>query len=249
MRSSTVSFKGCEQVLRAYQSQGVEQWAILNGKVVMFATETDWDGTDCYNFLSKVLNDLKEGGSEAQFVLAVYKLKKTDHEINCALPPYRGFTFTLFGEEDRPYQVRKNNYMSEVDTRLDRMETMMLEFMKAQTEEPQEQEEKPLSAIDKFAGYLNGLLEMPDVKNRVALAAVGMLDKIIPLKMNNMRQPAQIAGTPQQQQEAAQQQQKKIQQAVNLIFPVDPLLGDHLLKVADIAVNNPTKYKMFIGML
>lgn len=233
--------------MKAYQNQGIAHWAIVNGKIVMFATEPDWSPEQCQSFLQQVLEDMKTGGSEAQFVLAVYRLKKTDKEITSATPMYRGFTFTLFGEDDRPYAVRKSGYMEAVDQRLDQMQNMMLEFMKAQTEEPEK--EKPATALDRVAGFLDGLLEMPDVKNRVALAAVGLIDKIIPMKFGNMNRPAAIAGTPEQQQASARQQQQKIQQAINAIFPVDPDLGDHLLKVADIAVNNPGKYKMFISML
>lgn len=234
--------------MKAYQAQDIAHWAIVNGKIVMFATETAWTHEECQTFLQEVLDNMKEGGSEGQFVLAVYKLKKTDPEITSSTPMLRGFTFTLFGEEDRPYQVKKSGYMQEVNERMDRFETMMIEYMKAGVEEEAEPE-KP-TAMDRIAGFLDGLLEMPDVKNRIALGAVGLLDKIIPLKMSGMKQPAQIAGLNAEQQQAQrQQQQQKIHQAINAIFPVDPELGDHLLKVADIAVNNPGKYKMFIGML
>jgi hypothetical protein len=44
-------------------------------------------------------------------------------------------------------------------------------------------------------------------------------------------------------------QPEKVQQAVYILCSKDPLLGDHLEKLAGIAVNNPGQFEWIIGML
>jgi hypothetical protein len=86
---------------------------------------------------------------------------------------------------------------------------------------------------------------MPGVKQALAMKVVGFVNTILPM---GQKQPAQVAGL-EQKSVLQPGQPEKVQQAINLLCTLDPMLGDHLLGVAAIAQNNPGQYSMLVGML
>lgn len=45
------------------------------------------------------------------------------------------------------------------------------------------------------------------------------------------------------------QELQKLNQAVQILFPLDPLLGSHLMRLATVAQRDPQKYNNLISML
>jgi hypothetical protein len=247
MRSTAMVFRGSGQVLGAYVANDMPSWAICNGKDVMFASEES-DLTEGEASLRDCLELIKKGGSKAIFTLRVYEF-----EAKCKIlsntPFSRAIPFTVFDDEEdlAPYDQRRRGYMREVEERLQLQDRQILE-LKAQLAEAEEGDEKP----EGINGFLAGIMEDPFMKQTLVQALAGIVSKIVP--MRNMPGSA-VAGIgdagPQQMLASVLEagQPEKVQEAINVLCAKDPKLGDHLLSVARIALNDPTRYSLFISML
>lgn len=244
-------FRGSGQVLGAYVANDMPAWAICNGKDIMFAAE-ETDMTAGEASLREALEMIKRGGSKAIFTLRVYELEgKAKILSNTPFP--RAIPFTVFDDEEElaPYDQRRRGYMREVEERLQAQDKVIME-LRAELAEAEEQEEKPKGV----GGFLAGVMESPQGQQMFWNVVGAIISKIVP--MQNANGPAAVAGIGNQQADVEAEeiqsvlevgQPEKVQQAVNVLCTKDPKLGDHLLAVAAIAVNDPNKYKFLIGML
>jgi hypothetical protein len=249
MRSTAMVFRGSGQVLGAYVANDMPAWAICNGKDIMFAAE-ETDMAEGEASLREALEMIKRGGSKAIFTLRVYELEgKAKILSNTPFP--RAIPFTVFDDEEElaPYDQRRRGYMREVEERLQAQDKIIME-LRAELAEAEEQEEKPKGV----SGFLAGVMESPQGQQMFWNVVGAIVSKIVP--MQNANGPAAVAGIgnaevdPDEIQSVLEAgQPEKVQQAVNVLCTKDPKLGDHLLAVAGIAVNDPNKYKFLIGML
>jgi|HubBroStandDraft_5_1064220.scaffolds.fasta_scaffold51700_1 hypothetical protein len=243
MSASSVQFRGIDNVVDAYKANRMGPFAILCGKCIIHSSE-DLGNEDVEvgaGELRKFLNMLRQGGSEAKYTLQVYRLKD-DEEIDSSTPWKRSFNFSLWAAGDMtPYQERRYTETQQLQDRIDVLEKRLAEEM---TEEDEEEEKLTIGKV------LNGLMEMPQIKNAIAAAAIGLVSKVIPLP--NMA--AKVAGTDGSQAGQAQSvltadQVDKANKAMQILSRLDPQLGDNLLKIANIAAQEPVKYQMFAKML
>jgi hypothetical protein len=249
MRSTAMVFRGSGQVLGAYVANDMPAWAICNGKDIMFAAE-ETDMAEGEASLREALEMIKRGGSKAIFTLRVYELEgKAKILSNTPFP--RAIPFTVFDDEEElaPYDQRRRGYMREVEERLQAQDKIIME-LRAELAEAEEQEEKPKG----INGFLAGIMESQQGQQMFWNVVGAIVSKIVP--MQNANGPAAVAGIgntemdPDEIQSVLEAgQPEKVQQAVNVLCTKDPKLGDHLLAVAGIAVNDPNKYKFLIGML
>jgi hypothetical protein len=113
--------------------------------------------------------------------------------------------------------------------------------MKVETLEGSDDEEEPTNPI------IGALTSNPEVMNALVMAAVGAITGIIskfapqqqPIKM----QPA-INGISDEPTE-----QQKIDKAIEVLSQSTPNLGDSLLILAKMSIDNPQQYKWLLGML
>jgi hypothetical protein len=252
MRSTAMVFRGCGQVLSAYAANDMPSWAICNGKDIMFASEES-DMAEGEASLREALDMIKKGGSKAIFTLRVYELEGK-MKILSNTPYPRAIPFTVFDDEEdlAPYDQRRRGYMQEVENRLREQDAKILE-LKARLAEAEEEEEDDRSPVDRF---IAGIVEDPMAKQIFLGALQGIVSKIVP--MRNQNGPAAVAGIGEVQSEAEPQtlssvlesgQPEKVQQAINLLCCKDPKLGDHLLALAQIAMNDPGKYNFALSFL
>jgi hypothetical protein len=245
MRSSTVAFRGIPQVIEAYRANDMAPWAIVSSKTVMFAFETDDIEQGCA-MLKETLRRLYDGGSQAQFELRTYELGR-DERIKSSTPHLRGFPFVLYDDENEsPYHKGRQSYQREADEKIGKLEKE-LEELKLLVAGQDEEEEKP----EGINGFLSGIFTDPMMKQTLQQALIGFVQKIVP--MNTAARPAAVAGIEngeQQVQSVLQPgQPEKVQQALNILCANDPLLGDHLLKLANVALNNRQSFDWMLGML
>jgi hypothetical protein len=244
MRSTTVVFRGCAQVIEAYQANDIGPWAIVNGSTILCADETD-SVTEGVRTLEDALKRLQVGNSRASFDLKVYKLK-AGQEILPNTQEYRGFRFSLYADSEMtPYESGRQNGMVVYDERLQMMQKEISELKAALAKAEEEEEYEKSSSVN---AMISGILEMPNVKQALSMKLVGLIDKVIPLNLGGAARPAAIAGI-EGRSLLDPEQQQKVQQAVNILCSKDAKLGDHLLGVANIAVTNPDQYNMLIRML
>lgn len=252
MRSTAMVFRGCGQVLNAYTANDMPSWAICNGKDIMFASE-ETDMTEGEASLREALEMIKKGGSKAIFTLRVYELEgKVKILSNTPYP--RAIPFTVFDDEEdlAPYDQRRRGYMREVEERLQAQDRQIME-LRAQLAEAESDQEDDRSPVDRFVA---GIVEDPMAKQIFLGALQGIVSKIIP--MRNSNGPAAVAGIegiPTQAEAPVLQsvlepgQPEKVQRAIDILCTQDPKLGDHLLALAQIAVNDPSKYNFALSFL
>jgi hypothetical protein len=248
MSASAVHFRGIESVVTAYRSNRVGPWAIHNGKCVLFSSEDVGidDVESGAEQLRGILKLMAGNGSESKMMLAVYKIDEQT-EITNKTEFFRSFNFTLYGvDEESPYVRRGSMISQEINQRMDRLEALVLKLVE---EEEEEEEEKEPGLM----GVLNGLSKNPQVMQVVTGFIMNKLGIVPP-----GGQLGKVAGMDNKSvgsmQSAPsnvlnQEQTEKAQRAIEILVGLDPDLGDHLLKIADIAKNQPVKYKMFASML
>ena len=245
MRSTTVAFRGVSQVVAAYEANGMPAWAICNGDCIMFADETGniEEGT---NSLRDMLKKMQQGGSEAQFTLRVYELLPKG-KILSNTPCSRSFGFKLYeSDEDSPFQSGRRNYAREADEKIRALE---VEIAKLRLEIEEAEEPEPEGGIN---GFIAGIATDPMFKQMVMQGIAGLVQKIVPMPM---RQPAAVAGIANGQEGQVMPsvlkdgQLEKIHGALDLLCTRDPDLGDHLQKLASIALTNPQQFQWLLGML
>lgn len=251
MSASAVHFRGIDNVLLAYESNNVGPWAIENGKVIMFSSEEDVGNEDIASGgeqLRDVLKLLASGGTESKFTLKTYRIKKGDG-ITSSTPYFRAFNFSLWSPEDEtmPYARRTNVYATQMNERLDRLESMLTAVVEKQGEIVQgEEEEEKVTGV---MGFINGLLENPQVQGVIGRVAMGWVAKLMP-EGQQLGAVGSVNPPPSQQGSVLKADQPaKVQQALNILVTCDPDLGDNLLKIASIARDEPKKYAMFAAML
>jgi hypothetical protein len=255
MRSTTIVFRGVEQVVDAYEANDIGPWAIVNGNDILCADSPDTvaHGT---GMLREALDRLRAGNCRAAFDLRVYKVPAgTDIEPN--MKPYRAFRFSLYEDAElTPYEAGRKRALSEGEGRYTLLQQEINE-LKAKVAEYESEELEPTKP-DTIGAMIGGFLEDPMIKQALKVRMIGLIDKIVPLNPQN--RPAAIAGingpamttTDQAQPKASilmPDQQQKAQAALNTLCGIDPKLGDHLAAIAKIAVEDPKQYSFIVGML
>jgi hypothetical protein len=245
MRSTAVSFRGCKQVIEAYRANDMSSWAVANGKDVMFAEVCD-SVEDGEAMLTEILKKLQTGGSRAQFTLRVYELSGKDKIMNNT-PWSRSFNFALYNDEDEysPFEHGRRTYAVEADERIKKLQDE-IDAMKLVIAEGDGEPEKETG----INGFISGIVQDPFMKQTLMQALAGIIQKVVPM---NAARPAAVAGIEGQSQ-ALQSvllpgQPEKVQEGINVLCTQDPVLGDHLIKLGNIALTNPQNFKMLLGML
>jgi hypothetical protein len=245
MRSNAVAFRGQKQVVAAYEANDMPGWAICNGKPVdiMFAYEGA-EMTEGADLLNEVLKRMCAGSSSAAYTLRVYEFNAKS-KIMSNTPYNRAFTFKLYDEEDEysPFESGRRHYAKEAEEKVLALQGQ-IDALKKQIEEDEDDDDRP----EGVQGFIAGIMEDPMLKQVVIRTIAGMASKF----MGIAPMPAAVAGIG----EGAEKkyvlkvgQPEKVQAAVDILCTVDPDLGDHLGKLANIAVTKPDTFNMLIGML
>jgi hypothetical protein len=198
----------------------------------------------------------------------VFSLEEASQHINdmlvrySALPDAHKHVFKLYIFEDQPktrlnyitakkeaditismqlpvgdnYQIKSySNGNSEILAELKALR------MKVETLEGSDEEEEPTNPI------IGALTANPEVMNALVIAAVGaitgIISKFAPQQQTIKMQPA-INGVNDEPTE-----QQKIDKAIEVLSQSTPNLGDSLLILAKMSIDNPQQYKWLLGML
>jgi hypothetical protein len=238
MKAIAVQFRGVDNVVDAYRANGMAPFAILCDKCIIH-TGDDLDDDDIEQgavHLRKFLLLLQKGGSEAKYTLQVYRLRE-GQEIDSTTPFKRSFNFTLWSATElSPYQERYTTQTKALEDRIDELEEKLSET----------EEGGPITV----GKVLNGFMAMPEFRNAIAMGAIGLMSRIIPMP----QKAGKVAGSDGSQAGQAQsvltaEQVERANQAMQILARLDPDLGDNLLKIARIAERDPAKYQMFAKML
>jgi len=243
---SSVQFTGIENIIEAFENNKVPYFAVFAnaGKNLLFKNPRSEDEIyeDIYeasDLLRKFLFTLNKG-SNAVYTLKLYEnipaggiKDKTpaDYSINFRLN-LEGMYLT----SDKAVQYeQKQNQQSEILAELKALR-MKVETMEG-TDEDEEEETNPI---------IGALTKNPELMNTIVMAAVsaitGMLGQFAVQKPIIMK-PA-INGVTDEPTE-----QQKIDKAIEVLSQSTPNLGDSLLILAKMSIDNPQQYKWLLGML
>jgi hypothetical protein len=251
-----VQFKGIQKILKAYESKQIPCWAIWYGSNLFDSYY--WDADDDLRpdmeqgkqLLKSVLTEVDDIDGVSTYTLKVYDGLKKGEKIKSNTPYDASFNFKLLErEESAPY--RERSYRDEErDKKILELEAMVKTLTeKLNAEESEDEDEKP----EGLMGMLGAVLKMPAVEQALAGAisqgVQGLMAKVMPINNPVPQALGRIAGVPEPAADSPADQEEKMQNALDTLYPLDPLLGDHLLKLAGIAEKNPGQYKMLIEML
>lgn len=237
----SVQFRGIDQAVEAYQNQEIPRWGLFQGSQFLCKYEgtSMADGADKLETFLKAL-DLRSADANT-YTLCVYDDLGVNEKIKSNTKYDGSFNFRLV-DNIEGYNDQRNKY----EQRIAGLENTIREM-----NEPEDEE--PATVKDQLYAGLGKILEHPQVQQLLATKFIQILDGLstgISGIFNNKTQPMQEAFPRAAAIGATKDDENlKLEQAVNYLVTIDPLLGTHLLKLAQIAQGDPAKYQNLIGML
>jgi hypothetical protein len=241
MANLAVQFRGVENSVEALRNIHVACWSLWTNKNMIEKYEGE-DEVESVSLFEGICKKLRAGASTAIYTLRTYDELPPGGHIKSSTEPDRSFNFCVYDYGEGPQTAGRNEMEARLNQRLDSIESKL-----AAQDDNEEGEEKIGSVV---MDWVNKFMEMPEIRQRIAVAMGSLLDKFLPMSNNshNMAQvqsnPASIGGVPDEEQ-----QLQLINNAIQRLYQIDKKLGNNLIKVAEMAEKNPGKYNMLIGML
>ena len=231
--SKAVQFRGIKNVVKAYENKKVPAWGLF--QQTQFLEKYEGDSIEeGATLLRDYLEALDQRSNDMNtYTLCVYE---DTGKINSSTKFDASFNFRLADTiEDHMQSKMAGVYEDRIRGLEDKIN---------QLQEPAEMEMTPQ---EKMWAMVGKILEHPQIQQAIATRVLGFVDSLGNTLSGVFKQPAQRAaiGTVSN----AQDENAKLQQAVNILVTVDPALGTHLLKLAEVAQADPAKYEQLIGML
>lgn len=220
MRSNAVLFRGVPNVIAAYDRVDVPAWSLANGKDILFSYSGD-DQSEGHQLLQQALDMLAENESQAILHLRIYD--GLQGRITRATADTNAFPFALFDPEDGMVQMPKKK--SELLARIAALEKKL-----------EGEEEKPKGLM----GKLGAIIESPEVQSMLIQTVIGAVKKFMgqgttqAAAMGAIEQPQGATPAGASAWEALPvSEREKLQQAMEILMKRDPLIGTHLLALAN----------------
>jgi hypothetical protein len=239
--SVSVQYTGIPNVIRAIENIDIPYFAVFAGKGLVyknpaFGVDGFDDIADAVNSLQGFLENLNQG-SNMVYTLKLYETVPAGG-INDKTPANYSINFrlNLEGMDRLPQTVNaenRNNVNSEI---LSELKALRMRVDQMESEEP---EEKPAGIL---GALLNNEAAMNTLVSSVAGIAAHFMNKLAIKPINNTTMP--INGIDQEPTE-----QQKINKAIEVLSKNDPNLGDHLLILAKMSIDNPSQFIWLLGML
>ena len=196
------------------------------------------DMNEARDTLERNLIAAEQQRNSNKYTLKVHKDLNADGFIDGKTPVFCSTTFKVYDKStEQQYQpANVSPYQSAILEKLNGIESR-LAIQEARLEADDLDEEDEQNNIQSNSGdALAGLLSNPMVKDILIALGTRLLGG------NSVKQPTALAGVPTEQQQ-------KIDAAIQILSEKNPYLGDDLLKLADIAVNQPGQFDFLLSML
>lgn len=237
---AAVQFCGTASVVQAFKlAKGVTCWAIFQGKELITSGTSEEE-------LTHFLGLLAPGGSAATYALRLYKEEIDGDDIERDTPYGSSFNFKL---TDGLYNGQAMGRAAPADPILagiqDHLYKKVAAAVQAELNGDNEDEEE-----ETLGDLLKGLLKEPE-------KLAGLINSVKGFFGRGMGMPVALAGTmPQRAGSATQGQQPptaeelvRLQNALDILGKCDPQIIPHLEKLAVLARDKPSIYKMAIAQL
>lgn len=241
---SSVQFTGIDNIIEAFEANDIPYFGVFAGKSLIFKNPTRGeeaiqDTFESAELLRSFLYKLNKG-SNAVYTLKLYE-NLSAGGITDKTPANFSINFRLNLEgmyltNDKAVQYeQKQSQQSEILAELKALR------MKVETMEGTDEEEETNPII-------GALTSNPELMSSLVLAAVGaitgIINKFAPQQQQPIKMQPAINGITDEPTE-----QKKIEKAIEVLSKSTPNLGDSLLILAKMSIDNEQQYKWLLGML
>lgn len=230
----SVQFNNVENVVGAYHLRQVPAFSIMQGNQFMVS----YDGQDMdegETLLREFCNMISQ--SAAIYTICVYE--EFTGKINAKTPYHGSFNFRFNGLTEFQKVNGLDSIHSELRAMNERIEQLSREKIKEEIEED-ETDNSAMGTMDKIAGILSHPLVQ-----QLAPVIIGMITKNNGMEKNNELIENKISGVPGMQSEISE----NLYNALCEMMVVVPDVEKHLIKLGNLAKNNPDKFKSILGYM
>lgn len=236
---SDFQFLGKQETLYAFESRGVEDWAIFCGSRFIMKGQG-------ISELEKFLDMIARSGTMAIYTLKVYEGLPDGAKINSKTPDDGSFNFKLFSLDGSPGQLSGIIQRHYADPA---MEKLLAELNDVKQRlagmEAEEIEDDSPDLMGEITQALIGMLHEPRKLNEFISAFTGRVSP-----GSYFAPPSRVGSLPETTQPLTSNESlERIGSAIEVIAKVDPKIVDHLEKLAEVAQQNPHKFKNLVAMI
>jgi hypothetical protein len=243
--SSSVQFRGKEQVITAFENKRVDAWSIWQGKQFMHKGMGQ-------NELEDFINLLDRSNTTAIYTLKVFEDIDDVKKIKANTDHDGSFNFRLYERDADGYMPFQSRQNVELEKKIDLLEERIEQLL----EEKETEEENPKDIL----GTITGLLSDPDKLGKLIDLGKSLLGQPVqPAYVGNVSRahemtslsPSSNAGPVNVTNVNVSEEQRihRLGIAIDTLEKNDPLILEHLEKLASMASNKPDQFKMLVGML
>lgn len=243
---------GAEPVIEWYNSVARSPYySLWNGRQIVFSWPED-DETKGKDLLETNLRAFQDQGITDIFVLKIHPILDKSGYITDKSPVTASLNFRPTAQFN-PAQIAGGEL---VFPRNAGMQALADQIKELKDELSNREEETPaVSADHSVMGAIDRVLSIPGVSEAVQPLIMGLTANL----MKSLGMPApdqsQVHQAPAAPVQAAamgaisEDQEEKINQALDILEPMAPELGDDLLRLAALAQKDPAQFKMLLNML
>lgn len=222
---ASVQFIGKSEVLDAFENRGIEVWGLFEKKTFIC-------GGSSVDELREFLTRLEKSNTTAIYTLKVYRDAQDADALTDKMECNGSFNFKLNSEARA---VGADGSFSAIMARMDRIEQKLSGADEDEDDEP-----------DTLESRLIGLLDEPE-------KLIGIIGAVKALFGGGVAGAAMAAPVPAAvgafNDRQGEQENERLFKAIEVLKKTDPLIVDHLGKLADLSINNPALFKMLIQQL
>jgi gluconate kinase len=220
---------GTRQVLDWFTSEGLPYYAIMDSKAIFSSNRNNDDIDEVADKLKRELLAFEQNKNSDVLTIKVFEkpfrdAKKDDGTATRYIRLFDEYVGYL-GRVENTQNDRMMQILETINSRLAALETV--------EEDDEEEEVKQDTGL---MGLIDTALKSEEMKGMLINGFMGLANKFIQPKTTA------LAGIPEEQD-------AKISQAIELLKQHDNILGDDLLKLASIAVNDNGQFNFLLSML
>lgn len=243
-------FTGADQVLNWFDANAKKPyWSIMDAKNNIIYQFTENDMHDSRQSLEDNLLAAQAAGISATLTLRLHPKQPKDGYFGKGTEVMQVTYFRPVEFEVMPYNPNAQmmggaNVSAQLSALESKINALQMQLAEKEMEEDDEDEEED------SMGFLSGLMGNPAVKQMV-MSAISNL--IAPQQQTSVTHVAGISTettqTETEMENEFNDQDAKIDEAIERLLVHDPVLGDDLLKLCEIAENDPKQFAMLLKML
>lgn len=243
-------FTGADQVLNWFDANAKKPyWSIMDASKNIIYQFSENDMHDSRQSLEDNLLAAQAAGISATLTLRLHPKQPKEGYFGKGTEVMQVTYFRPVEFETMPYNPNMQmmggaNVSLQLSALESKLNALQMQLAEKEMEEDDEEEE------DESMGFLSGLMGNPAIKQMITNVLANL---VTPHQPTNVTHVAGIATetnqTETEMNTEEMDQDAKIDEAIERLLVHDPILGDDLLKLCEIAENDPKQFNMLLKML